>query len=116
MSDPSITYLLPSDLPQTYVVKAEEPTDPKYGFEPKNRPMDYYIDCGIVNLDKPAGPTSHEVSSWVRKVLHIPHAGHGGTLNSQSDWDFAYSIGQCNKSHWCAINCGEGIYYGNVFT
>ncbi len=78
MSDPSITYLLPSDLPQTYVVKAEEPTDPKYGFEPKNRPMDYYIDCGIVNLDKPAGPTSHEVSSWVRKVLHIPHAGHGG--------------------------------------
>jgi len=30
-------------------------------------------------LDKPPGPTSHEVVAWVKKLLELDRAGHGGT-------------------------------------
>jgi len=71
-------------------VKSEEETDPNYGFRPSERPMEYRLRFGIVNIDKPRGPTSHEVVSWTKKILGVDKAGHGGTLEgfpriSQSD-------------------------------
>jgi H/ACA ribonucleoprotein complex subunit 4 len=57
----------------------EEPG--KYGFYPDKRPMDYHLNYGMVNLDKPSGPTSHQVSSWARDVLGLKKAGHSGTLD-----------------------------------
>ncbi|MFQ5837140.1 MAG: RNA-guided pseudouridylation complex pseudouridine synthase subunit Cbf5, partial [Candidatus Bathyarchaeia archaeon] len=38
---------------------------------------------GIINLDKPSGPSSHEVTAWVKRILKIEKAGHGGTLEAQ---------------------------------
>lgn len=35
---------------------------------------------GIIAIDKPRGPSSHEVSAWVRDMLGMP-CGHGGTLD-----------------------------------
>lgn len=32
-------------------------------------------------MDKPAGPTSHDVVAWVRRVLSLRTAGHTGTLD-----------------------------------
>jgi tRNA U55 pseudouridine synthase TruB len=31
-------------------------------------------------VDKPSGPSSHEVVAWVKRMLRLKHAGHGGTL------------------------------------
>ena len=62
------------------VVKAEEETDPRFGQKPQERPPKDYIRFGIVNLDKPSGPSSHEVSAWVKLILGLGRAGHGGTL------------------------------------
>jgi H/ACA ribonucleoprotein complex subunit 4 len=39
------------------------------------------INYGIVNIDKPQGPTSHQVADFVKKILKIKKAGHGGTLD-----------------------------------
>ena len=36
---------------------------------------------GVVNLDKPPGPSSHQVSSWVRDLLGVEKAAHAGTLD-----------------------------------
>jgi H/ACA ribonucleoprotein complex subunit 4 len=36
---------------------------------------------GIINLDKPVGPTSHEIVAWVKRLLNVRRAGHGGTLD-----------------------------------
>ncbi|MDD1775920.1 MAG: RNA-guided pseudouridylation complex pseudouridine synthase subunit Cbf5, partial [Candidatus Methanomethylicus sp.] len=33
------------------------------------------------NLDKPPGPSSHEVVAWVKRLLDLGRAGHGGTLD-----------------------------------
>ena len=62
-------------------VKNEDTTDPKYGCKPLDRPGKEYIKNGVINLDKPAGPTSHEVAAWTKKILKLDVIGHGGTLD-----------------------------------
>jgi len=62
-------------------VKAEDLTNPKYGHKPNERPAEEYIRYGVINLDKPAGPTSHEVAAWTKKIMHLTRIGHGGTLD-----------------------------------
>lgn len=63
-----------------WLVKAEEETNPEYGTLPYNRPINEYIKNGVINLDKPPGPTSHEVVAWIKRMLGLSKAGHGGTL------------------------------------
>ena len=38
-------------------------------------------DKGVVVIDKPSGPTSHEVAAWVRDILGVDKAAHTGTLD-----------------------------------
>ena len=40
---------------------------------------------GLLVIDKPAGPTSHDVVQRVRKVLGMRRVGHGGTLDPGRD-------------------------------
>ena len=63
------------------IILAEETTDVNYGWDYNNRPIDKLIKYGILYVDKPQGPTSHEVVAWVRKILQINKAGHSGTLD-----------------------------------
>jgi H/ACA ribonucleoprotein complex subunit 4 len=72
----------PWEVKRELVVKAEGETDPKYGCKPEERPAKEYIRYGVVNLDKPAGPTSHEVAAWVKRLLGVQNVGHGGTLEA----------------------------------
>ncbi len=60
----------------------EEETSPQHGYIPSRRPIREHIKNGIVNVDKPPGPTSHEVVAWVKRMLGLSRAGHGGTLES----------------------------------
>jgi len=71
----------PWEIKRTLLTKAEEETDPRYGCKPSERPVEEYIKFGVINLDKPAGPSSHEVTAWVKRLLSLGHAGHGGTLD-----------------------------------
>jgi H/ACA ribonucleoprotein complex subunit 4 len=61
---------------------SEAETNQKYGYPPNIRPLAEHIRYGFVNIDKPAGPSSHEVTAWVKKILGVKHAGHGGTLEA----------------------------------
>ena len=62
------------------LIKDEEETNPEYGKPVEKRSVEELIRNGIINLDKPAGPTSHEVVAWVKRILHLKRAGHAGTL------------------------------------
>ncbi len=64
-------------------ILAEADTDKRYGILPSERPINEHIRLGIINLNKPPNPSSHEVASWVRKILGVEHAGHGGTLEAE---------------------------------
>ena len=63
------------------IVKKESKSDSNYGFDPYNRPINELIKYGIVNIDKPKGPTSHQVSAYVQQILKIKKSGHSGTLD-----------------------------------
>jgi tRNA pseudouridine55 synthase len=39
------------------------------------------LEKGVVVIDKPSGPTSHEVASWVADLLGVEKAAHTGTLD-----------------------------------
>ena len=51
------------------------------GCSPLSRPLLEYIRYGILNLDKPANPSSHEVVAWIRRILRVEKTGHSGTLD-----------------------------------
>lgn len=56
-------------------------SDPRYGIYPGSRSIDEHIKRGIVVLDKPKGPTSHQVTGWLKDILDLDKAGHSGTLD-----------------------------------
>jgi H/ACA ribonucleoprotein complex subunit 4 len=72
---------LPFEFDRKLVEKYRVQTDSAYGKKPEERNIEEHIKYGIINIDKPSGPTSHEVSSWVKKILNLKKAGHGGTLD-----------------------------------
>ena len=51
------------------------------GCSPLKRSLVEYIRYGILNLDKPANPSSHEVVAWIRRILRVEKTGHSGTLD-----------------------------------
>jgi len=72
----------PWKINRSMVVKAEEETNMAFGCKPDERPIKDHIRFGIINVDKPAGPSSHEVTAWVKRILSFEKAGHGGTLEA----------------------------------
>lgn len=51
------------------------------GCSPLKRDIATYIKYGVINLDKPSNPSSHEVVAWIRRILRVEKTGHSGTLD-----------------------------------
>ena len=51
------------------------------GSSPLARKLQEYIRYGVINLDKPSNPSSHEVVAWIRRILRVEKTGHSGTLD-----------------------------------
>lgn len=108
------TEKLPSDEPEQLLVKSQESTDPDYGIEPEKRSIEYLLQYGVVNLDKPSGPTSHEVVSWIRKILNISLAGHGGTLDPKVTGVLPCALGKATRVLSALLTAGKeyvGVMY-----
>lgn len=41
------------------------------GCTPLKRDLKTYINSGVINLDKPSNPSSHEVVAWVKRMLRF---------------------------------------------
>jgi len=54
-------------------------------------------DHGVLVLDKPAGPSSHEVVAWVRRVLGERRVGHCGTLDPAATGVLVVCVGEATK-------------------
>ena len=51
------------------------------GSAPLKRDLKSYISSGVINLDKPSNPSSHEVVAWIKRILRCEKTGHSGTLD-----------------------------------
>jgi tRNA pseudouridine55 synthase len=52
---------------------------------------------GLLVVDKPAGPTSHDVVARVRRALHEPRVGHTGTLDPAATGVLALVLGRATR-------------------
>ena len=55
------------------------------------------LDFGLVNIDKPAGPTSFSISEFVRKKLNLNKTSHMGTLDPKVTGVLPITLGRACK-------------------
>lgn len=89
------------------IIKVEARTNPNYGKSPEERSVKELLNNGIVNLDKPCGPTSHQVDSWIKKMLDIEKVGHGGTLDPNATGVLPIALGDATKALQVLLYSGK---------
>ncbi|MHA1967975.1 MAG: LAGLIDADG family homing endonuclease, partial [Candidatus Hodarchaeales archaeon] len=82
-------------------------TDQKYGKFPLSRTIPELLNLGIINLDKPANPTSHEVTAWIKQILKINKAGHGGTLDPAVTGCLPVALGRATRALQVLLPAGK---------
>ncbi|TPV95552.1 MAG: tRNA pseudouridine(55) synthase TruB [Myxococcales bacterium FL481] len=61
------------------------------------RPRPSLADFGVLLVDKPAGPTSHDVVDWVRWCTRIRSVGHCGTLDPAATGLLVLCLGSATR-------------------
>lgn len=69
------------EIKREIIIREDAEPEKSYGCEPGKRSIRQLMDIGIVYIDKPSGPTSHQISAYVKDILNVPKAGHSGTLD-----------------------------------
>lgn len=65
------------------LIKDPDALKDRWGKRPSDRTAGELLSSGVVALDKPEGPTSHQVTAWARDAIKVERIGHGGTLDPQ---------------------------------
>ncbi len=73
-------------------------TDNAYGTYYDKRSINQLLQYGLIILDKPPGPTSHETVAWTKRLLKIPKIGHSGTLDPQVSGVLPLGLGEATKA------------------
>jgi len=76
----------------------EDLTNPEHGVYYDQRPIESLLEYGLILIDKPPGPTSHEVVAWTKRILDIPKIGHSGTLDPQVSGVLPLGLGEGTKA------------------
>ena len=76
----------------------DDVTNDNYGHYPDRRPIESLLYDWRVVVYKPAGPTSHEVVAWVKRILEIDKAGHSGTLDPGATGLLPVGLGEGTKA------------------
>jgi H/ACA ribonucleoprotein complex subunit 4 len=88
----------------------DDATNDEYGHIPDKRPLNSLFEYGLILLDKPPGPTSHEVVAWVKKTLGLAKIGHSGTLDPGTTGLLPLGLGEATKA-LSALTLGPKEYY-----
>lgn len=70
-----------AQLPAREVLIRDEEPPSEFGKRPEERDVGELLELGVINLDKPPGPSSHEVVAWLRRLLGMERVAHAGTLD-----------------------------------
>lgn len=106
------------------ILRKKEETDERYGSFPEERKVEDLILNGIINLDKPKGPTSHQVTHWVKKIFNLKKAGHGGTLDPavtgvlpialQNSTKISKLFLKSKKEYICLMHLHSDVHEGRI--
>ncbi len=87
------------------LVKTKRPLSSGMGKRPEDRTVQELLKDGVLVIDKPSGPTSHQVTSWVADMLGAPKAAHGGTLDPRVTGVLPVGVG-------IAVRAIDVLHYG----
>lgn len=86
---------------------------------PSTLSLQELLSCSFVYIDKPRGPSSHEVAAFVRNLLGVEKSGHSGTLDPQVSGVLPVGIGKAtrllpylttrDKKYVCLMKTGREI-------
>lgn len=100
--------LLPFEkIKREILTRKDAETNPNFGCTPEGRKTEEIINYGIVNIDKPKGPTSHQVSDFVQRILHINKSGHSGTLDPAVTGVLPVALGQGTRVVEALLKAGK---------
>lgn len=114
-------HVLPSQEQQDaeWEVKEEAETDWDFGQRPEQRSVEELLDNGLVLIDKPNGPTSNQVSAWMKKLLNREKTGHSGTLDPHVTGVLPIGLNrgtkvlgpmsQADKEYVCVMKLGDRV-------
>ncbi len=71
---------------------------PTWGKTLSEKTLDELLPYSLVILDKPCGPSSHEVSAFVKKILGVKKSGHSGTLDPEVSGVLPVLLGEATKA------------------
>jgi len=88
-------------------VKNDAVTSPKFGKKPSERTTNEMLELGIINVDKPKGPTSHQVSAYVKQIIETNKAGHSGTLDPKVTGVLPVAVGRATRVVQALLPAGK---------
>lgn len=98
--------LLPFEkIERKVITRYDVSTSEKYGT--RSITTDELIEFGVINLDKPKGPTSHQVSSYVQNILGIDKSGHSGTLDPKVTGVLPIATGHATRIVQLLLTAGK---------
>jgi len=77
------------------------------GCDPYERPVEELLKYGVVNINKPAGPTSHIVADFVKQMVGISKAGHSGTLDPGVTGVLPVALGRATRITQVLLPAGK---------
>ncbi len=80
-----------------WLARKHEGSSNPFGKYPGSRSLNDYINSGIIVIDKPSGPTSHQVDRWIKDMLGVNKLSHGGTLDPRASGVLLIAIGNATK-------------------
>lgn len=82
---------------QNLTIIDQDITNDEFGTYYDKRNVETLLRYGLILLDKPPGPTSHETVAWTKRILKIPKIGHSGTLDPQVSGVLPLGLGEGTK-------------------
>jgi H/ACA ribonucleoprotein complex subunit 4 len=101
------TLQLPCEITRKHIHKIRATTNPHYGSSPDIVDFPQRFNSGCILLDKPRGPTSHQIVAWIKKILDIEKAGHGGTLDPAVSGLLPIALGSATNALQVLLTAGK---------
>lgn len=95
------------EIKRDILVKKESSTNEGYGKKPEQRTIKELLNNSVICLNKPDGPSSHQVADYAKRVLKIDKVGHGGTLDPGVTGVLPLSLGKATKVMDTLLKAGK---------
>ncbi len=100
-------------MPPRMLVVEDASTDPSRGKRPEERTLAELTASSFVLIDKPDGPSSHQVAAWVRDIFGAQRAGHAGTLDPNATGLLLIAVGEATKA-LAVVEGADKRYVGHI--